>query len=65
MKKLLSLLLVIAMMTSVFCATTFAADEIKITINDEAKTFDVMPVIVDGRTFYAVGTAGAKVIMDI
>jgi len=43
-------LLALTLIASVLCAPVFAADEIKITINDEAKTFDVMPVIIDGRT---------------
>ena len=50
MKKLLSVLLALTLVASMLCAPVFAADEIKITINEEAKTFDVMPVIVDGRT---------------
>lgn len=50
MKKLLSVLLAVTLIASLLCAPVFAADEIKITINDEAKSFDVMPVIVEGRT---------------
>ncbi len=49
MKKLLSIILAVVM---VLGSMTFvmAADDIKITINGEAKTFDVMPQIIEGRT---------------
>ncbi len=50
MKKLLTLILTVVMVSALLCAPVVAADDIKITINDEAKTFDVMPVIVEGRT---------------
>ncbi len=49
MKKLLSIILAVVMVLS---SVTFvmADDDIKITINGEAKKFDVMPQIIEGRT---------------
>jgi len=49
MKKFLSIILAVVMVLS---SLTFvmAADDIKITINGEAKKFDVMPQIIEGRT---------------
>ncbi|MBE7046864.1 MAG: copper amine oxidase N-terminal domain-containing protein [Ruminococcaceae bacterium] len=49
MKKILSIILAVVMVLS---SLTFvmAADDIKITINGEAKKFDVMPQIIEGRT---------------
>ena len=49
MKKLLSIILAMVMVLS---SLTFvmADDGIKITINGEAKSFDVMPQIIEGRT---------------
>ena len=49
MKKLISIILVVVMVASLFCVTVFA-DGINVTINDKAQTYDVMPVIDNGRT---------------
>lgn len=49
MKKFLSLILSLSMMLSCMMTSAFAENEISITINGEAKTFDVMPVIEDSR----------------
>jgi hypothetical protein len=49
-----------------FTVVSFAADEIKIVINDKPVTFDQMPVIVDGRTLVPLRgiseTLGAEVL---
>ena len=52
MKKVLSLFIALVMIASSFTFTTsvFAQDEIKIVINGKEQTYDVMPVIVNGRT---------------
>ncbi|MBE7046863.1 MAG: copper amine oxidase N-terminal domain-containing protein [Ruminococcaceae bacterium] len=49
MKKFLSIILAMMMILSTF-TFVMADDGIKITIDGEAKTFDVMPQIIDGRT---------------
>lgn len=51
MKRITTLLLtVILMLSSLFTFSVLADDGIKIIINSEPKTFDVMPQIIDGRT---------------
>ncbi len=50
MKKVISLLLVVLMMTTSFCMTSLADDSVKIVINGVEQKYDQMPVIVDGRT---------------
>ena len=49
MKKILSIILAVVMVLGSM-SFVMADDGIKITINGEAKTFDVMPQIIDGRT---------------
>jgi len=49
MKKILSIILVVVMVLGSM-SFVMADDGIKITIDGEAKTFDVMPQIIDGRT---------------
>ncbi len=49
MKKILSIILAVMMIFGTM-SVVMAADDIKITINGEAKTFDVMPQIIEGRT---------------
>ena len=50
MKKLVSLILVFAMLVTCFSCVAFAEDEIKIMLNGKALTMDQPPVIVDSRT---------------
>lgn len=50
MKKIISLMLVVAVIISSLCTFSVAASGIKIQINGQNKVFDVMPQIVDGRT---------------
>ena len=50
MKKALSFILVLCMVASMFTFNVFAADEIKVTIDGNAQTYDVMPIIENGRT---------------
>ncbi len=66
MKKLLCMLVAICLVITSFGMVSFAADEIKIVINDKPVTFDQMPVIVDGRTLVPLRgiseTLGAEVL---
>ena len=50
MKKLIGLIMVIVMLSSLACASVYAEDTISVTINGKAQAYDVMPVIVDSRT---------------
>ena len=50
MKKILSLLIVITMIASLFAYPVLADDGIKVTINGVEQKYDVMPVIINGRT---------------
>lgn len=50
MKKLISLLLVLALVISSICTFSVFASGIKIQINGQNKEFDVMPQIIEGRT---------------
>ncbi len=51
MKKFISFCLIVAMLCTSFVFNyAFAADDIKVTINGVEQKYDVMPVIVDGRT---------------
>ncbi len=50
MKKVLSIALVIVMFVTLFSFNAFAADEIKVTIDGANQTYDVMPIIENGRT---------------
>ncbi len=49
MKKVLAIILSLCMILT-SASFVYAADDIKIIIKDEAKTFDQMPVIIEGRT---------------
>ncbi len=49
MRKFVSIILAVIMVLGSM-SMVMAADDIKITIDGEAKTFDVMPQIIDGRT---------------
>ncbi len=65
MKKIISLMLLLCVTFSMFSFNAFAEDSIKVTVDGVSKTYDVMPVIVDGRTLLPVRgiaeTLGAKV----
>ncbi|MBE7046044.1 MAG: hypothetical protein E7396_01375 [Ruminococcaceae bacterium] len=51
MKKFVSMIIILAMIISTLPITSaFAADDIKVVVKDIERTFDQMPVIVDGRT---------------
>ncbi len=50
MKKVISIALIVVMLASVFSFNVFAADEIQVTIDGTNQTYDVMPVIENGRT---------------
>ena len=50
MKRLLCLLIVMIMCISILPSNILAAEDINITINGKLQNYDVMPVIVDGRT---------------
>jgi len=51
MKKLSAVFLALVIIISSFSAVNvFAADEIKVSINDKLQTYDQMPVIIEGRT---------------
>ena len=50
MKKILSVLLIVFLVSSAFCVTSFADDSVKIVINGVEQVYDQMPVIVEGRT---------------
>ena len=50
MKKFISALLVVTIIISVFCINMVYADAINVTINDTLQSYDVMPVIENGRT---------------
>ncbi|MBE7047394.1 MAG: hypothetical protein E7396_08310 [Ruminococcaceae bacterium] len=49
MKKVLAIMLSLCMMFTSFTVVN-AADDIKVIVKDQPKTFDQMPVIIDGRT---------------
>ncbi len=50
MKRTLSLLMVVMMIASLLVAPALADDGIKVTINGVEQKYDVMPVIINGRT---------------
>ncbi len=50
MKKLISIALVLLMITSMLSFNVFAAEEIKVTLDGVNQTYDVMPIIENGRT---------------
>ena len=50
MKKILSVVLVLAMLVSSFSCVAFADDEIKILLDGTLLEMDQTPIIVDGRT---------------
>ena len=51
MKKLLSVILCVSLIFSMAVSSVaLASDEINVTINGVKQNYDVMPVIVDGRT---------------
>ena len=50
MKKVLSFILVLCMVASMFTFNVFASEEIKVTIDGKAQSYDVMPIIENGRT---------------
>ena len=50
MKKLLSVILVVVMFASLFSFNVFADSSIKVAIDGVNQTYDVMPVIDNGRT---------------
>ena len=51
MKKISAIFLALVLIVSSFSAmSVFAADEIKVSINDKLQTYDQMPVIIEGRT---------------
>ena len=54
MKKIISTLIILAMIISSFCVTSFAQDEIKILINGIELVTDQAPVIENGRTLVPV-----------
>ena len=68
MKKLVSMILALAMIISCFSCVAFADDEIKITLNGSYLTMDQNPIIVDGRTLVPLRVIfeglGAKVSWD-
>jgi len=51
MKKVLSFILCVVMILSVLpFSVSYAADDIRVVVKDEERTFDQMPVIISGRT---------------
>ena len=50
MKKFLSLLIVITMIAAKFCVPALADEGIRVVINGVEQHYDVMPVIINGRT---------------
>ncbi|MBE7047459.1 MAG: hypothetical protein E7396_08645 [Ruminococcaceae bacterium] len=68
MKKCISVMLVVIMMVSVFSINTVFADAISVTINQKAQSFDVMPIIENGRTLVPMRgifeALGAEVVWD-
>ena len=50
MKRLISMLLVIVMIAGCTSVTNVFASDISVTINGEKQSYDVMPVIENGRT---------------
>ena len=66
MKKFLCMFVAVCVLVTSFGIVSFAADEIKIVINDKEVSFDQMPVIVEGRTLVPLRgiseTLGAEVL---
>ncbi|MBE7045976.1 MAG: hypothetical protein E7396_01025 [Ruminococcaceae bacterium] len=50
MKRIVSVLLVVFLLITSLCVTSFAEDSVKVVINGVEQTYDQMPVIVNGRT---------------
>lgn len=50
MKKIISAIIVLTILTSIFTYTTCTASDITVTVDGTAVSFDVRPQIVDGRT---------------
>ena len=50
MKKFICLVLSVFLILSCVCISTMAAEDIRVVINGKEQNYDVMPVIVDGRT---------------
>ena len=50
MKKFICLVLSVFIVLSCICVSTMAAEDISVVINGKEQNYDVMPVIVDGRT---------------